>query len=59
MESLFEAEVTEMTDRRTHSRGVLRQDGKVTVEAEGEFVNIDRDKVAALHRMRTRHEARA
>ncbi len=56
VESLFEAEVTELTDRRTHSRGVLRQDGKVTVEAEGEFVNIDRDKVAALHRMRTRHE---
>ncbi len=56
VESLFEAEVTELTERRTHSRGVLTQQGKVCVEAEGEFVNIDQDKVAALHRMRTRHE---
>ena len=56
VESEFEAEIVETTDRRTHSRGVLRQNGKVTVEAEGEFVNIDRDKIAALHRMRTRHD---
>jgi len=56
VESLFESEVTTVTEKRTHSRGVLRQDGKVTVEAEGEFVNIDRDKIAALHRMRTRHD---
>lgn len=56
VESLFEAEVTGTDDRRTHSRGVLLQNGKVTVEAVGEFVNIDRDKIAALHRMRTRHD---
>jgi acyl-CoA thioesterase FadM len=56
VESLFESEVTGVTEKRTHSRGVLRQNGKVTVEAEGEFVNIDRDKIAALHRMRTRHD---
>ena len=56
VESLFESQVTEVTDRRTHSRGVLTQNGTVTVEAVGEFVNIDRDKIAALHRMRTRHD---
>ena len=56
VESLFESQVTEVTERRTHSRGVLLQNGKVTVEAIGEFVNIDRDKIAALHRMRTRHD---
>jgi len=56
IESLFESEITEVTERRTHSRGVLMQNGKVTVEAVGEFVNIDRDKIAALHRMRTRHD---
>ena len=56
VESLFESEVTEVTDRRTFSKGVLRQDGVVTVEAVGQFVNIDRDKIAALHRMRTRHD---
>ena len=44
------------TEKRTRSTGVLRQNGKVTVEAEGEFVNINRDKLEALHRMRTRHE---
>ncbi len=56
VESLFESQVTEVTDRRTYSRGALLQNGKVTVEAVGEFVNIDRDKIAALHRMRTRHD---
>jgi acyl-coenzyme A thioesterase PaaI-like protein len=59
VESLFESQVTEVTDRRTHSRGVLMQNGKVTVEAVGQFVNIDRDKIAALHRMRTRHDEAA
>jgi acyl-coenzyme A thioesterase PaaI-like protein len=49
-ESLFESEVTEVTDRRTHSRGVLRQNGLVTVEAVGEFVNMERARIAALHR---------
>jgi acyl-coenzyme A thioesterase PaaI-like protein len=57
VESLFESQVTEITDRRTHSRGVLRQNGKVTVEAVGVFVNIDHDKIAALHAMRTRDGA--
>jgi acyl-coenzyme A thioesterase PaaI-like protein len=59
VESLFEAQVTGTTDRRTHSRGVLLQGGKVTVEAVGEFVNIDRDKITALQRMRTRHDGEA
>ena len=49
VESLFESEVTQVTDRRTHSRGVLRQNGVVTVEAVGEFVDMDRSRIAALH----------
>jgi len=56
VESLFESEVTGLTEKRTHSRGVLRQNGRVTVEAEGEFVNIDRDKISALHRIQTKAE---
>lgn len=36
---LFEAWVVEKTDRRIFSRGHLVQDGVITVEAEGEFVN--------------------
>jgi acyl-CoA thioesterase FadM len=51
----FEAWVTDLDDRRTHSRGQLIQAGVVTVEAEGEFVNMDRSRVAAMHR---RDEAR-
>jgi acyl-CoA thioesterase FadM len=46
----FEAWVTELDDRRTHSRGQLIQAGVVTVEAEGEFVNMARSRVAAMHR---------
>ena len=50
VESVFESEVTELTDRRTHSRGRLLQDGIVTVEAVGEFVNMERARIAGLHR---------
>jgi len=50
VESLFESEVTELTPRRTHSIGRLIQNGIVTVEAVGEFVNLDRSKINALHR---------
>ena len=47
----FEASVTEVTERRTHSEGRLLQDGLVVVEAFGEFVNnMDRDRIHALHR---------
>jgi acyl-CoA thioesterase FadM len=46
----FEAWVTDIDDRRTHSRGVLIQDGEVTVEAVGEFVNMDRTRIASMHR---------
>jgi acyl-coenzyme A thioesterase PaaI-like protein len=49
VECRFESEVTEVTERRTHSRGRLIQDGTVTVEAEGIFVNMDRARIAALH----------
>jgi hypothetical protein len=47
---LFESWVTETTERRTHSRGQLVQDGVVTVEATGEFVNMERARIAAMHR---------
>ena len=49
-EALFEAWVTEKTDRRTHSRGQLIQGGIVTVEATGEFVNMDRTRIDGMHR---------
>ena len=50
VESVFESEVTDVSDRRTHSRGRLLQDGVVTVEAVGEFVNMERARIAGLHR---------
>ncbi|MGO8869913.1 MAG: PaaI family thioesterase [Acidimicrobiales bacterium] len=49
-EAVFEGWVTELDDRRTHSRGRLVQAGVVTVEAVGEFVNMERARIAALHR---------
>lgn len=48
--ALFEAWVTSVDRRRTHSRGRLVQNGVVTVEAEGEFVTMDRSRIASLHR---------
>lgn len=42
----FEGWVTEKTTRRTHSLGRLVQDGVVTVEAVGEFVNLNRKELA-------------
>ncbi len=52
VESAFESWVTEVTDRRTYSTGRLLQDGVVTVEATGEFVNLSRERVNAMHRDR-------
>jgi acyl-coenzyme A thioesterase PaaI-like protein len=46
----FEAWVTDLDGRRTHSRGQLIQGGVVTVEAVGEFVNMERSRIAAMHR---------
>jgi acyl-coenzyme A thioesterase PaaI-like protein len=48
----FESEVTEVTDRRTYSVGRLVQDGVVKVEARGEFVNLSRERINAMHRDR-------
>ena len=48
----FESGVTEVTDRRTYSTGRLLQDGVVTVEATGEFVNLSRERINAMHRDR-------
>ena len=48
--ALFEAWVTSLDRRRTHSRGRLVQNGVVTVEAEGEFVTMDRSRIASMHR---------
>jgi acyl-CoA thioesterase FadM len=46
---VFEAWVTERTARRTHSQGRLIQGGVVTVEATGEFVNMARSRIRAMH----------
>jgi len=48
--TVFEAWVTELTGRRTHSHGRLLQGGVVTAEADGEFVNMDRSRINAMHR---------
>ncbi len=48
--AVFEAWVTELTDRRTYSEGRLIQGGVVTVEARGEFVTMDRSRIRAMHR---------
>ena len=50
--TVFESWVTEVTDRRTFSTGRLLQDGVVKVEATGEFVNMSRERINALHRDR-------
>jgi acyl-coenzyme A thioesterase PaaI-like protein len=55
----FESEVTEVTNRRTHSVGRLIQGGVVKVEATGEFVNLSRDRINAMHRDRVAGDAEA
>jgi acyl-coenzyme A thioesterase PaaI-like protein len=52
IETTFESWVTEVTDRRTFSTGRLLQDGVVKVEATGEFVNLSRERINAMHRDR-------
>ena len=47
---LFEAWVTSVEGRRTHSRGTLTQAGVVTVEAEGVFVTMERSRIASMYR---------
>ena len=51
VESVFEGWVTRLDERRTHSEGRLLQGGVVTVEAVGEFVNMDRARVRTLRRL--------
>jgi acyl-coenzyme A thioesterase PaaI-like protein len=51
IESVFEGWVTRLDERRTHSEGRLVQGGVVTVEAVGEFVNMDRSRVRTLRRL--------
>jgi acyl-coenzyme A thioesterase PaaI-like protein len=46
----YEAWVTSLDDRRTYSTGRLIQNGVVTVEATGEFVNMERRRINAMHR---------
>ncbi len=48
--SVFESWVTRRTDRRVFSQGRLLQDGVVTVEAVGEFVHMERTRIAEMHR---------
>jgi acyl-coenzyme A thioesterase PaaI-like protein len=52
VDTVFESWVTDVTDRRTFSVGRLLQDGVVKVEATGEFVNMSRDRINAMHRDR-------
>ncbi len=49
-EAVFEAWVTSIDGRRTVSEGRLLQGDVVTVEARGEFVNLDRARIEAMHR---------
>ncbi len=48
--AVFEGWVTGHKGRRIHSEGRLVQDGVVTVEAVGEFVNMERSRIEAMHR---------
>ncbi len=48
--AVFEAWVTQQEGRRTHSRGRLIQDGVVTVEAVGEFAEMERSRIESMHR---------
>lgn len=50
IESVFEAQVDELTRRRVHTSGRLVQNGMVTVEAEGEFASLDMEQIKDLHR---------
>jgi hypothetical protein len=52
--ALFEAWVTGKEGRRTRSQGQLIQDGVVTVEAFGEFVDIGRSRIESMHKRRGR-----
>jgi hypothetical protein len=49
-EAVFEAWVTGQKGRRIHNEGRLIQNGVVTVEATGEFVEMDRSRIASMHR---------
>jgi len=48
--AVFEAWVTGREGRRTHSQGHLIQDGVVTVEAVGEFAEMERSRIESMHR---------
>lgn len=48
--AVFEAWATSVEGRRVRSRGHLIQAGVVTVEAEGEFAVVARDRIASMHR---------
>jgi hypothetical protein len=52
--AVFEAWVTEKEGRRTRSQGQLIQDGIVTVEAFGEFVDMGRSRIESMHKRRGR-----
>jgi acyl-CoA thioesterase FadM len=51
-EAVFEGWVTEVTERRIHSKGQIVQGGVVTVEAEGEFAILNRDGVDRMASVR-------
>jgi acyl-coenzyme A thioesterase PaaI-like protein len=47
----FEASVVSVDRRRTRTEGRLVQDGVITVEADGEFVNLPPDRLDVLDRL--------
>jgi len=53
--AVFEGWVTEKKGRRIHSRGQLVQEGVVTVEAVGEFADMERSHIESMHRRKSRH----
>jgi acyl-coenzyme A thioesterase PaaI-like protein len=54
VEAVFEGWVTDVTDRRIHSKGRIVQDGIVTVEAEGEFAIFNQARVQRMASSRRR-----
>jgi acyl-coenzyme A thioesterase PaaI-like protein len=46
----FEAWVTRREGRRIHSWGRCMQSGVITVEANGEYIEMDRSRIESLHR---------
>jgi acyl-CoA thioesterase FadM len=53
-ELVFEGELTKTEGRKIHCTGRVRADGKLTAEAEGLFVSVDRGRFLTLLEERER-----